>query len=279
MSKSLSILGYVLARAGRVATRAPWLQALVFTTVVVCTIVAGAVTLGFLNVDRVTGAPQAWRGPIAVELATPERTAGLARELQRLPEIERVEVGVFDGSRGRGLDAGLASGLVVTVQAGAEPLFTDRLVERLATRPEVAAVRSWTGEADTRELHSVSLGIALFAVMAALLVIWSIVRLAVLSRREELHVLTLLGATPRYIRAPHVLVAFCSGLIAAGVAVVLLYVAFTVFSPELRVLADRLIPGLTPSFFGERELMAAVLGVGVVAALAARSAIKHELRP
>ena len=73
--------------------------------------------------------------------------------------------------------------------------------------------RHWIRAADERGRHGARLGVALAALLvgAAALTVASVVRLALVARRDEIHIMQLVGAPLAYIRGPFVVEGLHSG--------------------------------------------------------------------
>ena len=72
-------------------------------------------------------------------------------------------------------------------------------------------------------VRSVGFVVAGILLASALLFVFSTVRFAVYSRREEIEILALMGATPRFIRAPFLIEGATQGLLGSLVAMGLLH--------------------------------------------------------
>ena len=123
--------------------------------------------------------------------------------------------------------------------------------------------------------------IDMLAALAAWLMIGSVLRLTVFARRGEIRVLEMLGATTRFIRAPHMLLGFLHTLLGALVAASLLQVVLVAFAPDWSLLLTRVNNGVAfaPRFFRPEEL-AVGIGVTVLFGLwTMRAAVAHARRP
>jgi cell division transport system permease protein len=136
--------------------------------------------------------------------------AALVGTLEHNPLPPAFEVRLRDGrseAEVRALAEGLSkSGLVEDVRYDRQVL--DRLIEGLTTA------------------RGAGIFIAVVLVFAAIVTITSVLRLAYLSRREEMDILFLIGVPPSAIRGPFVVEGVLQTLIAALAAIGLLLVAF-----------------------------------------------------
>jgi cell division transport system permease protein len=104
--------------------------------------------------------------------------------------------------------------------------------------------------------------IAIFLVVAALLLVANTIRLAAFARRKEIGIMRLVGASTLYIALPFLLEALVTALISVALAAGAL-AAFIYFAVE-RSLSDVL--GFIP-WVGWREYLVAVLAVAVLGPL------------
>ena len=108
--------------------------------------------------------------------------------------------------------------------------FTDK--EKAPTydvnRAEIATITSWARIARTG-------GVILAAVflVISILIIFSTIRMAIFSRREEIYMMKLVGADKSFIRGPFLIEAEICGMIAGLVAGTLSYFGFRFLSPKL----------------------------------------------
>ena len=93
---------------------------------------------------------------------------------------------------------------------------------------EIATITSWARIARTG-------GIILAAVflVISVLIIFSTIRMAIFSRREEIYMMKLVGADKRFIRGPFLVEAEISGVFAGIIAATVSYFGFRFLSPKL----------------------------------------------
>jgi cell division transport system permease protein len=125
----------------------------------------------------------------------------------------------------------LPASIEVRLLSDADPADVETLAGRLTSMAGVADVRYdrlWI----ERLMNAVSLvrlgGFALAAVLilAAALTVSSVVRLALIARREEIHIMQLVGAPLAYIRGPFIVEGLIQGGIGAVIAVAILWATF-----------------------------------------------------
>ncbi|MBQ3433335.1 permease-like cell division protein FtsX, partial [Candidatus Saccharibacteria bacterium] len=109
--------------------------------------------------------------------------------------------------------------------------YTDK--EKVPTydvnRAEIATITSWARIARTG-------GIVLAAVflVISVLIIFSTIRMAIFSRREEIYMMKLVGADKRFIRGPFLVEAEICGIIAGVLAGSISYFGFKFMAPKLQ---------------------------------------------
>ena len=95
-------------------------------------------------------------------------------------------------------------------------------------RAEIATITSWARIARTG-------GMILAAVflVISILIIFSTIRMAIFSRREEIYMMKLVGADKSFIRGPFLIEAEICGIIAGLIAATSSYFGFKFLSPKL----------------------------------------------
>ena len=114
--------------------------------------------------------------------------------------------------------------------------------------------------------------------LGALLVVGNTVRLDIQSRREEIGVLQLLGASDGFIRRPFLYLGACYGLFAGALALALLTATDFALREPLAGLARSYGSGFTLQGFAPVQAAAIVLGAGVLGWLGAGMVTGHYLR-
>jgi cell division transport system permease protein len=132
----------------------------------------------------------------------------------------------------------LPASVEVRLRPNANPPDVESLAQAAARLPGVADVR-YDRQWIERLMSAVGIvragGFALAAllVFAAALTVASVVRLALFARREEIHIMQLVGAPIAYIRGPFIVEGLIQGGIGAIVALVVLWIGFTVMRSRL----------------------------------------------
>jgi cell division transport system permease protein len=132
----------------------------------------------------------------------------------------------------------LPASIEVRLRSGASPGDVEALARHAGQLPGVVDVRydrQWL----QRLMHAVDVvraggfTLASLLVLAAALTVASVVRFALLARREEIHIMQLVGAPIAYIRGPFIIEGLIQGGIGAIVALTLLWIAFFVLRGRL----------------------------------------------
>ena len=157
------------------------------------------------------------------------------------------------------------------------------LVERLREAPLVASAR-----ADLRWLQrlrgmldlarAVTLGLGLLFALAVLLVVFNTTGTEVEARREEIEVLALVGATDGFIRRPFLYSGFWYGLFGGLFALGILLVATLFLATPLGALADAYDTEYSLRLPPAGELVALVLGSGLLGVVGAWLGVSRRLR-
>ncbi len=93
---------------------------------------------------------------------------------------------------------------------------------------EIATITSWARIARTGGLI-----LAVVFLVISILIIFSTIRMAIFSRREEIYMMKLVGADKRFIRGPFLVEAEMCGIIAGVIAATASYFGFTFLAPRL----------------------------------------------
>ena len=190
--------------------------------------------------------------------ATPEQRGTIEKTLRESAAVGAVEVvskddalrrfkqnfGTLAEAAGDLAANPLPASVEVRLRSNANPADVESLAQQAAALAGVADVR-YDRQWIQRLMHAADVvqaaGFALAAllVFAAALTVASVVRLALLARREEIHIMQLVGAPLAYIRGPFILEGLIQGGIGAIAALVVLWITFFV----LRSRADEWLAG------------------------------------
>ena len=93
---------------------------------------------------------------------------------------------------------------------------------------EIATITSWARIARTGGMI-----LAVVFLVISVLIIFSTIRMAIFSRREEIYMMKLVGADKRFIRGPFLVEAEICGIIAGVIAATVSYFGFSLLAPKL----------------------------------------------
>lgn len=165
--------------------------------------------------------------------------------------------------------------LVNTSPAFKENLDEDKLPTYDMNQAEIRTINSWATIAKNG-------GIILSSVFLAIsiLVIFNTIRMAIFSRREEIYMMKLVGASKSFIRGPFLIEAQLSGLISGIIAAALGYLGFNFISPRLEsygINTTTIQNILNSNWIIFFYLAMMILGI-IIGRLSARLATKKYLR-
>jgi cell division transport system permease protein len=129
-------------------------------------------------------------------------------------------------------------------------------------------------------IKSVGIFISLVVLIFSILVVFNTIRITIFSRREEIEIMRLVGASNWYIRGPFVMEGIFYGVIATAIAMLVVYLVVLAFGPALSAYLKDININV-PSYFGRHafqilivQLLTGIV-VGVVSSLIA---IRRHLR-
>lgn len=286
----------LVASLGRLL-RKPWATALTVGVMALALALPLGLWATLQNVERFVGSVQQSR-QVSVFLKPAialDRAKSLAGELESRPDVARIELRTpeqgLEELRGRGLGDSLAalegnplpSLLIVTPKDGAGVGDETALVQSLQALPEADTVQhdaGWRQRLDQWLRFGVRLAWVLAGLLGlgALLVVGNTVRLDIQSRREEIGVLQLLGASDGFIRRPFLYLGACYGVLAGALALALLTATDAALREPLSELARSYGSGFALRGFDPLQAAAVVLGAGVLGWLGAGFVTGHYLR-
>ena len=114
-----------------------------------------------------------------------------------------------------------------------DPLFINNLDTELSptydvNQKEIATITSWARIARTGGII-----LAVVFLVISVLIIFSTIRMAIFSRREEIYMMKLVGADKRFIRGPFLVEAEICGVVAGIVSATASYFGFMFLAPKL----------------------------------------------
>jgi cell division transport system permease protein len=117
-----------------------------------------------------------------------------------------------------------------------------------------------------------ALGISIVLGMAALLIVANTIRLAVFSRRDELEILALVGASRTFVRVPFLLEGTLQGLLGGLIALLAVYGAYEMLLPQIHFGLELVVGRAELRFFTTGEafrLVASGAGLGLLGSITA----------
>lgn len=257
-------------------------------------------SLLYVVLDSVHTVSGAWDGRAPASLfmkpeVTEARLEQLAADLRRRQGIESVTVTSADQAlvefrRQSGLGAAIDildhNPLPATIVVYLDPeLVGDDLGEMLAelgSQPGVDTVQSdvqWLKRLAAM-LEFLRRGVLVLAVLlafAVVVIISNTIRLAILSRRDEIEIIKLVGGSDRFVRRPFLYSGFVQGVLGAVFALVVITGALHLVAPPVNELAG--LYGMEFALTGLRATDATliVVGGGVLGWLASRLSVGRHL--
>jgi cell division transport system permease protein len=160
----------------------------------------------------------------------------------------------------------------------------DAVVERVAGMPGVADVRydrEWLSRVagGMRTLRGAGFALALLMAMAAAATVAAVVRLGLHGRREEIEIMTLVGAPGAFIRGPFIAEGLLQGGLGALIAVALLWGGFLVARSWWGAALAPLLDGAAVEFLPVRLVAVLVAGGMIIGAAGGFAASRHARLP
>ncbi len=165
-------------------------------------------------------------------------------------------------------DNPLPVSIEVRLVANANPAEVDALAQKTSSLPGVADVRydrQWIQRL-TRAIGLVRAGgtaLAAVLLLAAALTVASVIRLALIGRREEIHIMQLVGAPLGYIGGPFIVEGLIQGGVGAALALAVLWMTFLMARARINPVLTSGIDS-TGMMFLPVWIMAALLAAGMI---------------
>ncbi|MBK6847891.1 MAG: hypothetical protein IPG96_10255 [Proteobacteria bacterium] len=275
---------YYGQQALRAMRRSALVQLAAITAMAVTMLLIGLAALGSHNVDRLT---RRWgRGTQLIAFLRPGAAApaveGLARLLASRPEVTLVQritpelayqrLRAVLGPRSNllaGVEADFfPASLELRLREGLGPALVP-LLALLEASPVVERVEHlghWAARLGrlAQLLRGVAVLTALLVGLACIYLAASTIRLGVYSRREEIAIQLLLGATRGFIRGPLLIEGALQGLTGGALALAALYAVFRWGAPRVAAVLGALPGGGELSFIGPTAIVAGLLAAVTV---------------
>jgi len=150
-----------------------------------------------------------------------------------------------------------------------------KAIEGLAGVESLSSGRDWV-EGYLRAValvRGVGVGLGMILALATLLIVANTIRLGVFARRDELEILSLVGASRSFVQTPFLLEGVVQGAVGGAIALGLLYALFRLVLPGFEFGLELLV-GTAPRFFSSGDaliLVAGGAGLGLFGSAAALS--------
>ena len=203
-----------------------------------------------------------------VALITPEEA------LERFKQTSGGEA-LVEGLDMNPLPASLEITLLAEQRTSQGVHVVEQALEGLPGIAEVAKGQEWV-DGYTRAaalVQFIALGLGAVLAVSALMIVANTIRLALYSREDELDILSLVGASRTFIRVPFLLEGTIQGLAGGLLAVLLLYAAFEIFSPQIQFGLSFFLGSAKPRFFEWSELVALIAGGAALGMLGSAAAL------
>ena len=158
-----------------------------------------------------------------------------------------------------------------------------RVVEKLRGAPEVEDLQfgsEWVERfsAFVVLLQILSLGLGGLLLLATIFVISNTIRLNIFARREEIEIMRSVGATGLFIRAPFYIEGVLQGIFGSGLALMMLFVLFHLFSTKVYNPLKELLGNFPLHFLTAEQSAAVALGGLVLGLLGTQVSVGRYLR-
>ncbi|MBW2494725.1 MAG: ABC transporter permease [Deltaproteobacteria bacterium] len=153
-------------------------------------------------------------------------------------------------------------------------------IEGLAGVESLSSGRDWV-EGYLRAValvKGVGIGLGIILALATLLIVANTIRLGVYARRDELEILSLVGASRPFVQTPFLLEGLLQGAAGGAVALALLYALFRLVLPGLEFGLELLV-GTAPRFFSSGEALVVVAGGAGLGLFGSAAALSGGWRP
>jgi cell division transport system permease protein len=126
-------------------------------------------------------------------------------------------------------------------------------------------------------VRTIGMGMGLILALGTLLIVANTIRLGIISRSDELEILSLVGASRGFIRTPFLLEGLLQGGAGGVIALVILFAIFELALPGLESGLEMIV-GSTPRFFSTGESALVVGGGAALGLIGSAGAVTAGLR-
>ncbi|MFV1977848.1 MAG: cell division protein FtsX [Myxococcota bacterium] len=127
-------------------------------------------------------------------------------------------------------------------------------------------------------VRGVGVGLGIILALATLLIVANTIRLGVFARRDELEILSLVGASRPFVQTPFLLEGLVQGAAGGALALGLLYALFRLVLPGFEFGLELLV-GTAPRFFSSCEALILVAGGAGLGLFGSAAALSGGWRP
>jgi cell division transport system permease protein len=269
-------------------------------TIIVALVLVGAFGLVVLNMQELLlrfGDAVQVTGFLEAGLPTEERDALVARArgiegvsgVHLVDEDEALER--FRGGVGQGfalleglgenpLPASLELTLGEDSRTAAELARVSTELSKLSGVEDTGSGADWV-EGYVRALalmRGLAIGLGIILALATILIVSNTIRLAVLSRRDELEILSLVGASRAFMNTPFLIEGAVQGAVGGFAAWLVLYALFRLVLPGFEFGLELVLGGAPPRFFGAAESAWVWAGGAGLGLLGSAIAVASEAR-
>ena len=301
--RALRRIRYCVVQALRSIFVAPLIHVVSIATIGVAVLILATTLLIVFNTDRIV---ESWSQEVRViaflaDDVEAERLTDLERTIGQWPEVaqvfSRTRATAFEELRtSLGNDRGLLDGLTpeimpasieVALAAGHQTeAGLARAAERLRALPELGQIEEITFGRDLlmrlesmRDLLRLG-GIAIggLVMFAMIFIVSNTIRLALYSRRDEIEVMRLVGATYAFIRGPYYIEGLFQGLVGAAFGLALLMGLFHWLAPQGAHVIRFAVGPISLEFLPPHAHGLLIVGGGVVGMLASHVSVTRFVR-
>jgi cell division transport system permease protein len=155
-----------------------------------------------------------------------------------------------------------------------------KAIEGLAGVESLSSGRDWV-EGYLRAValvRGVGVGLGIILALATLLIVSNTIRLGIYARRDELEILSLVGASRPFVQTPFLLEGLVQGAAGGVIALGLLYTLFRLVLPGFEFGLELLV-GTAPRFFASGEALILVAGGAGLGLFGSAAALSGGWRP
>lgn len=127
-------------------------------------------------------------------------------------------------------------------------------------------------------IRGIGVGLGGILAFATLLIVSNTIRLAVLSRRDEIAILSLVGASRTFVNTPFLIEGALQGMAGGALAVTLLYLLFQLALPGFTFGMELLLGSVAPHFFSGADMLGLLMIGGLLGLIGSAAALAAESR-